>query len=210
MAWTTARDDLRAFLSDGTKNKYRWRKKLLGTVDGTNKTFKTFEKRRFTGTLTVYVNGTAATVTADDVDTGEVTLTNAPAVNAIVEGSYYAKFFLDDELDRFLLEGAKWLGYTTAASLPDGLTPACKHYGAQEAYHFLCTFQADTLAEQYRLEDTAGDTWKTVVDFYRKLGEDMRKKAEYLRDEYYKGKGQQHQALSTSLAGAVKEVAPNR
>ena len=113
MTWTTARSELRTLLSDNTNDKPRNRKPILDKQDGVNQTFTTFETRRITdftlattGFEGVFVNGSRATVTADDLIAGQFTLAVAPADTDTVEASYYLQWFLDSELDTFLKSAA--------------------------------------------------------------------------------------------------------
>lgn len=92
MSWSTALADLRTQLSDGATDKLRYRKPLIGKVDGNNTLFKTLEFRRltdFTGPddrFGVYLNGQQAAsgaVSVDFQDTGEFEL-GKPRSTALV------------------------------------------------------------------------------------------------------------------------------
>jgi hypothetical protein len=221
MAWPTARADLRKLLSDGDTDKLRYRKKLVGRVDGTNKTFKSLEKRRLTNLKTdagptrgVFIEGTRVDqvtgITSDDTEVGEVILVTAPTQNKLIEATYYLQWFLDAELDTFLVQASQWLGFTNPDGIQPGLQPAAMYYAAQESYHKLAVRWAETLSDEFRLEDAPSDKTQTPMDMYRRLAEDARKKSEKLRDDFYSGQGTQNQATSVSLVGAVRRVVPNR
>ena len=113
--WTTALQDLRNHLSDGATDRYHFRKRCFGEIDGTNTRFKTFEFRRvtdFTQEEGVYINGVlqpASGVSSDSLIPGEFILQTAPSDGSIVEASYYTQWFLDSELEDFLKQSSRWL-----------------------------------------------------------------------------------------------------
>jgi len=77
--WTTAKLELRNLIADNSSDKLRYKKRVIGIVNGTNKVFKTFERRRITdftdGTLSqqlgVFVDGVKQTVVTDSPVIGE-------------------------------------------------------------------------------------------------------------------------------------------
>jgi len=216
MSWTTALTELRDLIADNSTDKPRYRKALIGTIDGSNKVYKTFEKRRLTNFTSpptgagVFVDNVAVTVTSDNTTLGEVTLTAAPAINSTVQGTYYIQWFQDSELTNFLTQASQWLGFDAYANIPAGLRPSAKHFAAQEGYYRLSLWWAERLSEVYRLEDAPSDRANDPAAFYKSLAEDAQKKAQSLRNSYYEGKGQELQARSTSIAGNVAKVVPNR
>jgi hypothetical protein len=219
VSWTTSTDDLRKLLSDGPTDKYFYRKKVFGDINGTNKNFKTFEFRRVTNFVTepggtflgVYVNSTKVTATADDYATGEFTLTTAPVDGSRVEATYYAQWFLDSELDEFLTTGSQWLGRgSTVSNIEDGLQPAVLKYASGEAYQKLSLRWVQHMSETYRLEDAVDPKTNQIVDPYDKASIAFKKEAEVLRDDFYKRQGQYLSPLNKSLAGRVREIAPKR
>lgn len=221
MSWSTANADLRTLLSDGATDKLRWTKKLVGRVDGVNTYFKSLEKRRLSNLKTdvgpsvgVYVNSVrldqATQITSDDPEVGVVKLVAAPTAGQYVEATYYVQWFLDAELDTFLLAGATWLGLSATADVPGGLRNAAKYYAAQEAYHKLALRWAESLSQDFKLEDAPEKGAETPMEMYRKLAEDARKKAVQLRDQYYEGQGAENKPSFSSIPGCVKEVVPRR
>lgn len=221
MSWTTAKADLRNLLSDGATDKLRYRKKILGRVDGVNTVFKTLEKRRLTNfktetsaNLGVFIEGVrlneATEISADNAEVGEVTLVTAPTNGQFVEASYYLQWFLDAELDVFLLQAAQWLGFESADSIAPGLRPAATYYAAQEAYHKLAVRWSESLSEDFRLEDAPNEKCATPVQMYRQLAEDAKKKSVELRDQFYSGKGQEQKPSFRSLVGAVPRIVPQK
>lgn len=217
MSWTTATSELRNLLADGPTDKYRYRKRVFGIQDGTNKNFKTFEYRRVTdfvaptGFLGVYVNNTLATVSVDELTTGEFQLATAPANTAEVVASYYLQWFTDAELDSFMVDAANWLGLAgTVTGVPQGLRPAALKWGAADAYQKLALRYAIHVAENFRLEDAPDPATRTPVDMYTKMADQWRKDATASRDEYYTRQGQALQPLFISLTGAVPDPTPRR
>ena len=217
MAWTSATDELRTLISDGAKDKLRHRKRVFGKIDGTNTTFKTFEFRRLTtfvgavAPLGAYVNGLIAAVTSDDFsDTGEFEITTAPADGDVVEATYFIQWFLDTEIDNFLLSTAQWLSFATIDQVPPGLRPAALHYAAQEAYQKLALRWAEHISNTYRLEDQPGEDAYGIVDQYRNMSSDMHKKSFDLRDDYYKRSGKTLEPTWASITGRVADPVPKR
>lgn len=219
MGWATAeaaRADLRVHLSDGETDKQHYRKKLLGDVNGTNKVFKTFERRRFTNFSTaaaplgIYVNGTIATVTSDSPAIGEVTLTTAPAVNADVSATYYAKWFDDAELDKFLSNAMDFLQGGSVTSVNDGLKPAALAFAAADAYQKLANWWAETLSSGYRLEDAPNNATRTPAEIYLGMATRFRKEATDLRNAFYTRNGKPLQPLFATIQGRIKNPVPQR
>lgn len=216
MSWTTALEDIRRLLSDGSTDKLRHRKRVFGTIDGTNLVFKTLEFRRVTDFTTaaspegVYVDGSAVAVALDNPEVGEFTLSTAPLDGSVVEATYYSQWFTDQELDGFLQDAAYWLNLGTAINIPPGLRPAALHYAAQEAYLKLALRWTERLSETYRLEDAPGDDTFAVVDKYRAIAMDMHKKSMQLRDDYYSRSGQNKAPSFQSIAGRVVDPVPKR
>lgn len=216
MSWTTAKDELRALVSDGPTDRLRHRKKVLGTMDGVNVVFKTLEFRRITNFTTaaspegVYVNGVTAAVSTDFPAIGEFTLTTAPVDGDVVEATYFSQWFLDSELDVFLTSAAQWLLIDDVTNVPTGLRPAALHYAAQEAYMKLSIKWAEFLSEQYRTEDAPKEGAFDVVDKYQKAATGMHKKSFDLRNDYYTRSGQALQPLYGAVLGRVSDSTPKR
>lgn len=220
MAWTTATTDLRTLLSDGDQDRYAYRKKCFGTVDGVNKSFKSLEFRRvsnFTSAATplgVYVDGTRIAitgVTSDDVASGEFVLAVAPTPGQVVEATYYYRWFVDAELTTFLTASSEWLGFgTDYTTMQEGLRPAAKYYAAQEAMHKMAARWVERLSEQYLVEDAPDHKNMGVADSYRKIANDYKIKSVELRDQFYTRQGQSLAPLHASSYGATREVTPRR
>jgi hypothetical protein len=216
MSWTTSKDELRAIVSDGPTDRLRHRKRLIGTINGVNTVFKTLEPRlitNFTSAVApegVYVDGVAAPITSADQVVGEISLTTPPADGSIVEATYYAQWFLDSELDIFLLSAAQWLLFEAADQIPPGLRPAAIHYAAQEAYMKLSLKWAEHLSETYRLEDAPKEGAYEIVTQYQNAAKAMHTKSMALKDNFYTRSGKNKQPLFASLAGRVADPMPKR
>src|SRR5512135_546208 len=98
MSWSTAISDLRTLLNDNPLNRYCYRKKVFGKLDGVNVNFKTFEFRRVTDfttaelPLAVYLNGSPIDVSKienDNTVTGEFALVDAPIDGDELTATYY-------------------------------------------------------------------------------------------------------------------------
>lgn len=219
MAWPNAVAELRTLLSDGDTDKLRAVKRCIGVVNGVNKTFKTFEFRRVTdftaptGSFGVFVSdsGMAAVVTSDFPDTGHFVLATAPIDGQFVEATYYVRFFVDTELNNFLIDASRWLFSSDVFNnIPGGLQPAALKYAASDAYQKLAIKFMDHLSDTYRMEDLPDDGKIPVVKFYGDLSKQFRDQALKMRDEYYTRQGQPLQPLFGNNLGNVKDVPPRR
>ena len=221
MSWITAVSELRTLLSDNTKDKHRYRKRVFGEVNGTNLSFKTFEFRRVTDFLTsaaplgVYTNGVLlapASVSVDYQETGDFTLVTAPVQGDVIEASYYIQWFNDDEITQFLTTATQWLNLgDNHTNLASGLRPAALKYSAAEAYQKLSLRWAEQLSESFLLNDAPDkDKRMSIVDAYRKSALDYRKEAETVRDDFYSRSGQQKQPLFGNIVGHVSDNVPKR
>jgi len=197
MAWTNAIVELRTVLSDGDTDKNVWRKRCLGFVNGTNVLFKTFENRRITNFTTasapfgVFVNGVAATITADDVESGQFTISAAPADGSYLEATYIHRWFIDTELDTFLNNASQWLQYgATYANIADGLQDAAIKYACHQAYQKLAVKFALHLSSTYKMEDVPSPEVKDIQKSYESLSDQYKRWAKESRDEYYSRAGQ--------------------
>lgn len=217
-AWTTSLADLRALISDGALDKFNFRKPLFGDVDGSNKSFKTLEVRRITdfsappsAPLGVFVNGTLQTVTADLPVEGVLTLTTAPTNGQKIEASYYSQWFLDSELNVFLLSATGWCtAGTDVTAIEPGLRPSLLHYAAADAYQKLSLRFARMKSDEYRVEDANDKKTMDAALMYQKASDAERKTAQTLRAQFYKRNDQSLQPLFTSVAGSVGSVQPKR
>lgn len=216
MSWTTATVDLRRQLSDGATDRHRYRKRLLGEINGTNKSFKTLEFRRISNFTTaaaplgVYKNGVRLAlvdIAADYPDSGEVELLAAPVDGDVLEASYYVQWFLDSELDDFLVKAMNWLGLgSTVANLEEGLRPAALKYAAAQGYMKLAVRFAEAMSETFRLEDAPSDKVKTPAEQFAKFADMFTKEAEKLRDDFYKRQGQSNAPLFAVVQGNTRHI----
>lgn len=217
MAWTTARDELRFLVSDNVTDHRAYRKKVFGQIDGTNKVFKTFEYRRLTNFTTasaplgVYVNGVLAPVTSDSLAVGEFEITTAPVDGDLVQATYYFQWFLDGELDSFLVSASRWLqGSDDITTLAPGLKPAALHYAGQDGFHKLSVKYSERMSEIYYLEDAPHADVKSVIDSYAALAKDFDEKAFKLRDDFYSRAGKSLAPRFAMAYGRTKDPTPQR
>lgn len=211
MAWTTAIQDLRILLSDGATDKYNFRKRCFGEINGTNTRFKTFDFRRitdFTVTDSVFLDGVlqpSSAIVADSPLTGEFILQNAPIDGSLVEASYYIQWFLDAELEQFVKDGSLWLSSTTEyINTAGGLRPALLKYAASEAYLKMSQRWKIFMSEMYKVEDAPkGDATGKTDDFIA-LADTYRKQANELKLEFYTRQGRNYQPLFGTVVGNVR------
>ncbi len=220
MSWdlSTAILDCRKILSDGPTDKLRYRKKIIGQIDGSNKTFKTFEMRRITALVGaaapsgIYLNNALTTVVSEDLISGEFTLSATANDGDLIVGTYYVQWFNDDEITQFLSSAAEWiLSIDDSTQITPDLRPAAKAYVASEAYSKLSLRFAENLAETYQLHDAPDEKRFNPVTAYSKMAADKLKMAFELRDDVYKDrKGQAKAPRFATISGRTKDVAPKR
>lgn len=211
MSWTNAISDLRNLLSDNTTDKYRYRKKVFGEINGTNTYFKTFEFRRLTNFTTstfplgVYIDGVfqnTSAISSDSTSTGDFVLTTAPTGRAKIEATYYIQWFLDSEIQGFLKLASNWLGFSDDFSnISEALRPAALKYASAEAYQKLCLKWAEHLSEIFLLNDAPVNKDMSPVDKYRQLSLDFRKEAEEAAKFTYSRSAQNYQPLYGIIQG---------
>lgn len=216
--WLTSTSDLRIKLSDGPTDKLRSYKRVFGQINGTNDLFKTFEFRRVTdftsstAPLGVYVNDAPVGAAAsDDPATGYFTLTSPPVDGDVVNCTYYIQWFLDTELDQFLLTATNWLGFAdNVINTPEGLRPSSLNYAAGEAYQKLALRWAENISETYRLEDSPDPKRFEIVKQYQDAAQNFKEEARKLRDDFYTRQGQSLSPLFATVQGRITPVVPRR
>ena len=219
MSWDTAIVDVRTILSDGSTDKLRWIKAVLGQQDGSNTKFKTFEARRVsalvgaTGVpLGVFVNNALVTVSSEDLESGQFILSAAPANGDLVRATYYVQWFTDAEITQFLVTSSEWIQSTDDyTSLDRGLWPAAKMYSGALAYQKLVIRFAQNIAETFQLYDAPDGKRFDPIKTYSDIATKMMKQAFELRDDVYKNrKGQALAPIARAIRGRVRDVPPNR
>lgn len=216
MSWTTASNDLRVLLSDGSTDKLRAFKAVFGAQDGTNKIFKTFEFRRITdfsasgnaNPLGIYIDNVLqapSAVSWDDLSSGNFALETAPTDAQQILCSYYIQWFTDSELEGFLTRSSNWLGFNDDyANIPSGLKTAALKYASHEAYLKLSLRFAENIVETYRLQDAPDEKRMSVVSAYQQAAKDALKDAYKSRDDYYSRKGRSLAPLFDTVQGNIK------
>lgn len=230
MAWTTSLNDLRNLLADNTQNRFCYRKKVFGSIDGVNAAFKTFEPRRITDfsaasgeavPVGLYLNGEALTtsdVQSDDVISGEVILANAPsptfgspAKPSVLTATYYYHWFFDSELQNFLANAVKWLQQSSdITQMPDPLQPAALYYAASDAFQFLSARWAERASTAFLLEDAPAKSALNLAKTFTDQATAYAKRGTELRNDYYTRSGQALAPNFVSSWGQVGAVTPRR
>jgi len=213
--WSTAQSDLRKLLADDSTDKLSWRKTVFGQVDGTNKTFKTFEFRRVTDFTTavaplgVYVNDVLVNVVSDYLEVGQFECSDAPVAGSKIESTYYMQWFTDSEIESYLQSGANWLGYTDSyTKVIGGLRPSVLQYSAGDAYSHLALRLSRTLSENFKLEDMPKEAVRELISAYRTAAEHAYDQALKRRDEFYTRQGQALQPLFANIIGGATDPQP--
>jgi len=221
--WATAVTELQELLNDQGNDRYCYRKKVFGNIDGTNTSFKTFEFRRVTNftdsvlsaaPLGIYSNGvrlSPSAVASDDLASGEFTLNVAPAKGTALVATYYYQWFELSELQSFLTSASRWLqngdDYTT---IPSGLNQGALYYAAQMALLKMAMRWATRASNSFLLDDQPKQEALALAKTYSEQAAGFEKSAEKYRDDYYTKSGQSLAAFSTSNWGSVSAVTPRR
>jgi hypothetical protein len=228
--YQTGISDLRVLLSDQGDDRYIYRHRCFGPVNGTNIQFKTFFRRRvtnFTAALTggegVYVDNVQvleANIVSDDVETGELFFASgtgtSPALSggfipqdgSVVEASYYYQWFDDNELDTFLQQASRWLqsnnDYTTTNP---GLIEALIKYAASQCYTKMAQRWRQYMSQDYRVEDAPKDSPTYNTNEFLELAKYFRAEALATRTEFYETRqGRALQPLFGSIRGRVRSL----
>ena len=221
MSYTTGKADLRRLLSDGDQVKRAFQKVVIGPVDGINADFVTLENRYVPGSVDLYVDGLlvvkGTNYTEQDPVAGLIRFQPGyiPNQNAIIKASYYGQYFIDDDLDGFLIAAMSDLSMdsTDSTTIAAGLQSSLLHYAAANAYTYLATIWTQRIAEKFLAQDTAGvgdgQNFPKASHFLD-LSKNEFTKAGQLRDDFYKRKGARETPVFGTLVGAVKETTPPR
>jgi len=226
MSWTTSVADLRTLLNDNAQDRYAYRKKVFGNINGTNKTFKTFEFRRVTdftdavlsaAPLGVYINGVRvdpANISIDDITTGEFTIgaaQAAPTVGQVVQATYYTQQFLDSELVSFITRATQSLQLGNDPTQVDpALRDAVLYYAAAEGMKKLTMRWTQRASDAFLLEDAPKKEALGVAETYTKMADTYYADALKRRDDFYTRAGQALAPNFRSNWGAVGAVTPRR
>lgn len=220
MSYSSAVIELRQIIADTEFNKKATKKKLIGPVDGNNTSFVTYDKRIYSDSVEVFVNGELASFSVVDEIKGELLLATAPDKNTKVEASYYWRFWIDDELKNFLNKGAESTGQYGSTS-PDqaylniepGLKNAALYFAASLATRSLIFYitnrrhSEEFLIEQDKNDDTNFSQTITAMNTQAKALWDQ---AVFHRDDFYKRLGKRNKPSfgvkmgSTRKYGAIR------
>lgn len=216
MTWSTGVTDLRVHLSDGATDRFRYRKRCFGEVNGSNLTFKTYEFRRVTDfTLAtspegVYLNGVlvpATGIASDFINEGVFTLTSAylPVDGQYVEASYYIQWFLDSELDGFLQRAAlSELNTSDYTTLSGGLITAAIEIASSFAYAKMAQRWREYLSSNFKVEDEPEKQVTGPVENFIQLAKEALDRGLQIRDDYYTRQGRAKQPLFANIKGCVR------
>lgn len=219
MSWTNAVSDLRRKLADNSSDKLSWRKTVFGVVDGSNTKFKTYEWRRVTDfttvasdqSLGVFVNQAFATVVSDDVVVGQFQLATPPTDGDTLEASYYNQWFIDAELESFLVSSTQIMAFgSDYLQVPEGLRPAALEYACGDAFKQLA-LRYRQMGEMYRVEDLPRAGLDKFITEYNEAAQKCYEEATKRRDEFYDSRqGQAKQPLYASILGTAVDPQPKR
>lgn len=213
---------LRDILFDNASDRLCANKKVIGTIDGTNLIFKTFEYKRTTNFTTavfplgLFKDGVQLAlnkITSDDVATGVFKIDSSvvPSGRSAITATYYFQVWVDAELDNYLQNASNWLGYgSTYTNLPDGLNASALDFSAREAYRAAAMKYTQQMSDVYKLEDADVDSMTKAIDTFRSLAKDFMETSKELRDDFYTRQGQSLSPLFNLSLGKVTDPTPRR
>lgn len=224
MSWDTAVIELRSLLNDTPDDRYCYRKKVFGDINGENVSFKTFEFRRVTNffdatssaaPLGIYLGGVRldpSVIASDDVLTGEFRLVTAPQDTGLkLEATYYYQWFTDDELSGFLTGASRWLQQGDDFTvISGGLTQAALYYAAKDALRKMAMRWATRASNTFLLEDAPKKESMEIAATYSTMGAAFEKSGDKYRNDYYTKSGQSLEASFASNWGDASNVTPRR
>lgn len=186
-------------------------------IDGTNRVFRIGGQDGHSlpvvvGSIYVTtVGGTPRTQTGftlTDATYGVITFSVAPVVNAVVLVDYNYYWFSDASYNEFLAEAAGLtMAGTAATAMPDGLSEAMLQYAASLFF----TARASQYAERYSSSGgEAGQSVESVSKAYIAMAAAAKKRADTVRDDFYKGQGQEYKAAvpSTAVVYRIDPITP--
>jgi hypothetical protein len=212
--------DLQVLLSDQPDDRYMYRKRVFGQCDGTNTSFKTFDRRRVTNFTVAATSGeglylnsvliASSNVTSDVPETGEFVLSTGSTPNDgdILEASYYFQWFDISELDTFLQISSRWLqGFNDYTQTPNQLIDALLKYAAAEAYMKMAQRWRSYMSQEYKVEDAPKDSPTYNTNDFLQLAKNFRAEALASRTEYMQTRqGRALQPLFGSIRGRVRSL----
>jgi hypothetical protein len=213
-AWasaTVARDELRAFLNDGTRDRPIKGKKLIGTVDGVNTEFFTYEERLVDdASLVVTVDIAVVSASITDATRGVIQLAAPPAQQTTVRGQYYFQYFLDSELDEALRNAAgEIIESDDITQVGFGFKNAALNYAGYFCFTKQAIRWAQRMSEKYILEDSpAEDGASQRPNLFNQIAQSYLKNAGDFRDSYYKRHGRRFAPAWAMFKPTIPPVGP--
>jgi len=202
MTWADPSGELRTFLSDTTNDNFVKEKRLIGTTDGVNRIFYTFEDRILasgnqsvmdpTLALRVFWQGSevaASGILVTDQIRGEFQLTFSPSGLGEFErltGSYFFRQHLAAELTTFLTRSASQVGVATVADVALELQTPVTCFAASFAHTKLAQRWQQRKSEQFMLDDEpARQEAEARISFHQQEAERLYRMAREMRRDFY-------------------------
>jgi hypothetical protein len=202
MSYDSAITELRQLLSDSDKHKRASKKKLIGNVNGDNKSFQTYDKRVLEDGMEVFVADISVDFSLDDATAGLVTINTAPDKNTTVTASYYYQWWLDAEIKTFLNKGAESCSQfdNTAPEeaylqINGGLKGAALYLAASYAMDSLVAYLVNRRhSQEYLIEEDGNDDNKfsSTIAAMTEQSKFFWEKGTWLRDDFYKRQGKRN------------------
>jgi len=222
---------LRLLADDGPDSKVVYEEKITRATtpaDGSNKIFRLSSIPVVTSSIYITIIGTGATYrtqtgfTLTDAANGIITFVTAPNPGAGSGNGVYAdynyQYFSDEKYLEFLVEGSENLQLSQTPPDPStvvsGLVPALLQYGLSM---FFKARYAQYASRYASTGGQAGHSVEVVGQTYLKAADMAEKRADKLRDDYYKKQGQSltpayagTSILGAQIASQIDPISPPR
>lgn len=197
MSWSDPRGDLRRLLADTDSDHLIKEKKVFGAIDGSNRTFYTFDDRLLASgyqsvcakPLRLFYDQAevaASGIHVTDQLRGEFQVMSMPAAGTEVLASYYYQNHLDTELDFYMQQAVLQMNATSTSNVQDGLQQATLQYAASLAYQRLAERWMRRKSEQWMLHDEpARNAADEASKFYQDMAKQALEMALALRKSFY-------------------------
>lgn len=220
MSYDSAISELRQLIADTEFHKKATKKKLIGSIDGENKQFITYDKRLLENTVEIFVNGVSVNFTVEDSIKGLINLNAAPDKNTKVEANYYWQFWIDDELKNFLNKGAEATSQWTSA-IPDnaylsilpGLKTPALMLAASLANRSLIQYLVNRRhSEEFLLEQDGNDDagFSQMIGALQKIADQYWKDGIKMRDDFYQRQGKRNAPAFAIKQNSLRQYGPRR
>jgi hypothetical protein len=211
MSWTAAQIAAIRSLVDDTSTSHQGRAEIpQGQRDSSRRVFQVLYYPIVSGSVYLTTGTTIRTQTGFTVDltNGLLTFTVAPVgTENPWECDYYWQYLADGEYSTFLDQASYDVGFSPTTTIPDGLINSFYLYAASHFYERMAARYASRFNSS---GGGQGQSVDVVTGNFRKLSEDAKSKADFMKLEYYKRHGQREAPSISVVAPVIDPWTPMR